>query len=181
MSYISNGCNDCASVDFGNSPLLGNSNQMNFLNQGSSQGNIYEPMTSNQFVYQGGQQQQQPQQQPQMVQPQQPMVQQMPVQVQPKVQVLPNRSNQQAPANQQKQIVVGGQAPSQGVQGVITNYLRDNVFTIALAFLVASAWHTTIKYYIDQSIKFNAGTPTYYIVYAVLATLATIFFTTMKY
>jgi hypothetical protein len=56
----------------------------------------------------------------------------------------------------------------------------DNAFTLTIAFLVASAWHTTIKYYIDQAIKFSGGTPTYYIVYAVLATLISIFLSSMK-
>ena len=54
-------------------------------------------------------------------------------------------------------------------------------FTITIAFLVASAWHTTIKYYIDHAIKFSGGTPTYYVAYAVLATIAAIFLTTLKH
>ena len=38
-------------------------------------------------------------------------------------------------------------------------------------FLIALAWNEGAKQYIDQYIKFNDGTPMYYIAYAVVLTL----------
>ena len=42
---------------------------------------------------------------------------------------------------------------------------------LGLVFLIALSWHETIKFYINQSIKLNDGSPTYYIGYSVVATL----------
>jgi hypothetical protein len=179
MSYISNGCNDCSSVDFGNG-LLGMSGSNNMFES---------PASSNQGFQQQQQQQpqfqfpQQPQQHP-MQQLQMQQVQQMQQQViQPVQQLQPVQMAQPAP---QKTVQVQAhQAPKlqskQSVGGIIGDYLYDNAFTITLAFLVASAWHTTIKYYIDHAIKFSGGTPTYYIGYAVIVTIAAIFLTTIKH
>jgi hypothetical protein len=174
MSYIANGCNDCSTLDFGG-------NQTNFLT--SSQNGMFDNSSANQFMFQQPQQVQQPQmvqQQAPMVQVQQqaPMVQvqqapMVPAQ-QPKVQVsVKPTQHYQAQAQPQ-------QEKSHGIQSVITNYFMDNAFVLTIAFLVANAWHTTIKYYIDQAIKFNGGTPTYYVVYAVLATIVSIFLTSLK-
>ena len=170
MSYISNGCNDCSSVDFGSNMMgggmMGGGNQYETQNSGS------------QFVYQPTpmpQMQQQPQQ------PQQPQFQQQPPQPQ-MVQMAPQQPK--APKVQQQVTVVAPVQPKQqtsSVTGVLGNYFYDNAFTITIAFLVASAWHTTIKYYIDHAIKFSGGTPTYYVAYAVLATIAAIFLTTLKH
>jgi hypothetical protein len=190
MSYISNGCNDCASVEFGGNGLLNGGNQTNYLN--SNQG-MFDNSSANQFAFQ---QPQQSQQQPQ--QPQQPMMQQQPQQQvqqpmivqstlsQPPMNHQPMQQQMQQPKMvMQKQVQVQVHAPvasdkNQGLQAIIGNYLMDNAFTLTIAFIVASAWHTTIKYYIDQAIKFSGGTPTYYIVYAVLATLVSIFLSSMK-
>ena len=185
MSYISNGCNDCSSVEFGNNGLLNNGNQTNYLNSNQS---MFDNSSANQFVFQ---QPQQPQ-----VQVQQPQMQQMPQMQQPQVQVqqpmVVQSTLTQQPMNQQPkmqkpiqmqiqpQVQVTNKNQGQGLQAIIGNYLMDNAFTLTIAFLVASAWHTTIKYYIDQAIKFSGGTPTYYIVYAVLATLISIFLSSMK-
>ena len=179
MSYIANGCNDCSTIDFGSNGLLGGGgNQTNFLTP--TQNGMFDNSSANQFMYQQQPQQvQQPQmQQVQMPQQQAPMVQvpqqlpQVPVQ-QPKVQATVKPTNPNYPQVQQPE-------KSQSLQGIIGNYLMDNAFVLTIAFLVANAWHTTIKYYIDQAIKFNAGTPTYYVVYAVLATLVSIFLSSMK-
>ena len=187
MSYISNGCNDCSSVEFGNNGLLNNGNQMNYLNSNQS---MFDNSSANQFVFQQPQQPQQQMQQPQMPQMQQPQMTQMP-QVQQQVQqpMVVQSTLNQSPMNQQPKMqkpvqmqpqVQAQVAKNQGLQAIIGNYLMDNAFTLTIAFLVASAWHTTIKYYIDQAIKFSGGTPTYYIVYAVLATLVSIFLSSMK-
>ncbi len=183
MSYISNGCNDCSSVEFGNNGLLNNGNQMNFLNSNQS---MFDNSSANQFVFQQPQQSQQIQM-PQMQQQQQQQVQapmvvqstltQAPMNQQPQVQAQPKM---QKPAQMQMQPAAVTTDKNQGLQAIIGNYLMDNIFTLIVAFLVASAWHTTIKYYIDQAIKFSGGTPTYYIVYAVLATLVSIFLSSMK-
>jgi hypothetical protein len=183
MSYISNGCNDCSSVEFGNNGLLNNGNQMNFLNSNQS---MFDNSSANQFVFQQPQQSQQIQM-PQMQQQQQvqaPMVvqstlTQAPMNQQPQVQAQ-TQPKMQKPAQMQMQPVAATADKNQGLQAIIGNYLMDNIFTLIVAFLVASAWHTTIKYYIDQAIKFSGGTPTYYIVYAVLATLVSIFLSSMK-
>ena len=185
MSYISNGCNDCSSVEFGNNGLLNNGNQMNYLNSNQS---MFDNSSANQFVFQQPQQTQQPQQQmQQMPQMQQPQVQQQvqqPMIVQSTLTQPPMNQQPKMQKAVQMQAQVQVQAPSanknQGLQSIIGNYLMDNAFTLTIAFLVASAWHTTIKYYIDQAIKFSGGTPTYYIVYAVLATLVSIFLSSMK-
>ena len=172
MSYISNGCNDCSAVDFGATGTMNSGNSTNFLNP--PQNTMYENTPQNQFVYQ---QPQQPQVQQQVQQVQQPVLQQP--QVQQKYQQAPKAMavvpNQQY--NNQNQ---HNEKDKNGLQNILGNYLFDNAFILIVAFLVASAWHTTIKYYIDQAIKFNGGTPTYYIVYAVLATIISIFLSTMK-
>lgn len=181
MSYISNGCNDCSSVEFGNNGLLNNGNQTNYLNSNQS---MFDNSSANQFVFQQPQQQmQQPQQQ--MQQMQQPQVQvQQPMIVQSTLSQPPmnQQPKMQKPVQMQvqPQAIVSNKNQGQGLQAIIGNYLMDNAFTLTIAFLVASAWHTTIKYYIDQAIKFSGGTPTYYIVYAVLATLISIFLSSMK-
>ncbi len=184
MSYIANGCNDCSTLDFGGNGLLSGGNQTNFLT--SSQNGMFDNSSANQFMYQQPQQVQQvqqvqqPQQQVQMVQ-QAPMVQ---VQQQaPMVQVQQNVPKVQVsvkPTQPYQAQVQPQQDKSQGIQGVISHYFMDNAFVLTIAFLVANAWHTTIKYYIDQAIKFNGGTPTYYVVYAVLATIVSIFLSSLK-
>lgn len=184
MSYISNGCNDCSSVEFGNNGLLNNGNQMNYLNSNQS---TFDNSSANQFVFQQPQQQMQQPQMPQMQQPQvqvqQPMIVQSTLTQQPMNQPVMNQQpKMQKPVQMQvqPQAIVSNKNQGQGLQAIIGNYLMDNAFTLTIAFLVASAWHTTIKYYIDQAIKFSGGTPTYYIVYAVLATLISIFLSSMK-
>ena len=172
MSYISNGCNDCSAVDFGATGTMNSGNSTNFLNP--PQNTMYENTQQNQFVYQ---QPQQPQVQQPSVQQQQPVLQQPPVQqkyqqASKPMAVIPNQQY-----NTQNQ---HNDKDKNGIQNILGNYLFDNAFILIVAFLVASAWHTTIKYYIDQAIKFNGGTPTYYIVYAVLATIVSIFLSTMK-
>ena len=177
MSYIANGCNDCSTIDFGSNGLLsGGGNQTNFLTP--TQNGMFDNSSANQFMYQQPQQVQQPQvqqqvQQVQMPQQQAPMV-QMPQQLpqQPKVQATVKVNPNYPPVQQPEK--------NQSLQGIIGHYLVDNAFILTIAFLVANAWHTTIKYYIDQAIKFNGGTPTYYIVYAVLATLVSIFLSSLK-
>ena len=177
MSYISNGCNDCSAVDFGATGTMNSGNSTNFLNP--PQNTMYENTQQNQFVYQQPQQPQQVQQQPQVQQPvlQQPHVQQKYQQAPKQVQVVPQ---QQYNNNQNKNLNNTNNTNNNGIQHIIGNYLFDNAFILIVAFIVASAWHTTIKYYIDQAIKFNGGTPTYYIVYAVIATILSIFVSTMK-
>ena len=191
MSYISNGCNDCSNVDFASNTMGLMGGSQNF----GANGNMFDGNTGNQFVYQ-----QQPQQTQQTQQHQQPpqQIQQMPQiqptmvpmqqQVQQPVQMQQPLAKIQAQARQvqlpAQQIQVASQQVkgnnNQSLTGIIANYFNDNAFTIMIAFLVASAWHTTIKFYINQSIKFNGGNPTYYIVYAVLATLIAIFLSTIK-
>ena len=172
MSYISNGCNDCSSVDFGASGVMNNGNSQNFLT--NPQNTMFENTQQNQFM-------QQPQQQPQ----QQPVLQQQVQQVQQQQPVLQQQQQkfQQAPKPVQQQQYNTNKnttTNNNGIQHILGSYLLDNAFVLIVAFIVASAWHTTIKYYIDQAIKFNGGTPTYYIVYAVIATIISIFLTTMK-
>ena len=190
MSYISNGCNDCSAVDFGMNNLY-NTGGMQFLDKGRNDIGIFDNGSQNQQQFPNQQQlmfqptfQQQPQQ-PQQPQPiaQQPVQQQM---------AAPQQLVRQAPVQQQAKMqqnkpvesmanLSQNDTKSSSLQDIIGNYLFDNAFTLTIAFLVASAWHTTIKYYIDQSIKFNAGTPTYYIVYAVIATLVSIFLSSLKH
>jgi hypothetical protein len=191
MSYISNGCNDCSAVDFGMNNLY-NSGGMQFLDKGRNDIGIFDNGSANQSSFPNQQQlmfqptfQQQPQQpqQPQQVM-QQPVQQQMaapqqlvrqaPVQQQAKMQ-------QTKPVESMVNVNQQNVSKSNSLQDIIGNYLFDNAFTLTIAFLVASAWHTTIKYYIDQAIKFNAGTPTYYIVYAVIATIVSIFLSSLKH
>jgi hypothetical protein len=173
MSYISNGCNDCSSVDFGATGTMNSGNSTNFLNP--PQNTMFENTQQNQFMYQ---QPQQPQvQQHQVQQPVlQPVLQQQQPQVQQKFQQAPKPVQQQQYNNKNTNNNNG----NNGIQHILGSYLLDNAFVLIVAFIVASAWHTTIKYYIDQAIKFNGGTPTYYIVYAVVATILSIFLTTMK-
>ena len=178
MSYISNGCNDCSSVDFGNN-MMGN----NMMGMGGG-GNMFETTNNgNEFTFQP-QQQQMPQQMPQQQMPQQmPTMQQAPMPQPPKQQMLAPQVPVKMP---QQQMVVAKpqlqvQQQSNSVTGIVGNYFYDNAFTITIAFLVASAWHTTIKYYIDHAIKFSGGTPVYYVGYAVLVTVAAIFLTTLKH
>jgi hypothetical protein len=175
MSYISNGCNDCSAVDFGATGVMNGGNSTNFLNP--PQNTMYENTQQNQFIYQ---QPQQPQVQQQVQQPvQQPVLQQQQPQVQQKYQQAP-KPVQGLPPQQYNQNKNNTNNNNNGIQHVLGSYLLDNGFTLIVAFVVASAWHTTIKYYIDQAIKFNGGTPTYYIVYAVIATILSIFLSTMK-
>ena len=173
MSYISNGCNDCSSVDFGATGTMNSGNSTNFLNP--PQNTMFENTHQNQFMYQQPQVQQQVQnqvQQPVL----QPVLQQQQPQVQQKFQQAPKPVQQQQYNNKNTTNNNG----NNGIQHILGSYLLDNAFVLIVAFIVASAWHTTIKYYIDQAIKFNGGTPTYYIVYAVVATILSIFLTTMK-
>jgi hypothetical protein len=177
MSYISNGCNDCSSVDFGNNMMGGNMMGGNMMGGG---GNMFETTNNgNQFTFQPQQQQQMPQQMPQQMQqapmPQPPKQQMLAPQVPVK---MPQQQMVVAKPQQQVQLQ---QPQSNTVTGIIGNYFYDNAFTITIAFLVASAWHTTIKYYIDHAIKFSGGTPVYYVGYAVLVTVAAIFLTTLKH
>ena len=172
MSYISNGCNDCSSVEFGNNSMMGGGMMGGMMGGG----NQYETQNSNnQFGYQ---QPPMPQMQQQPQQPQQPQFQQPQI-----VQMAPQQPKAPVKVQQQVSVVAPVQPKQQSgsVTGVIGNYFYDNAFTITIAFLVASAWHTTIKYYIDHAIKFSGGTPTYYVAYAVLATIAAIFLTTLKH
>ena len=197
MSYISNGCNDCSPVDFGNNNLY-NTGGMNFLDKGSNDIGIFDNGAKNQqtfpdqqqMIYQPNFQQQQQPQQPQQPQQHQQPQQQMQRQQQVVIpQQLPGVPRQQP--SQMRQVEQMANVPvttstmptksSGGLQDIIGNYLVDNAFTLTIAFLVASAWHTTIKYYIDQAIKFNTGTPTYYVVYAVIATLVAIFLSSLKH
>ena len=189
MSYISNGCNDCSGVDFASNGMGLMGGSQNF----GANGNMFDGNAGNQFVYQ--QQQAQPQQaqqiqptmQPQQVQ-MQPTIQPQQVQMQPQqVQMQQPLAKIQAQGKQvqlpAQQIQVSSQqvkGNNQSLTGIISHYFNDNAFTIMVAVLVASAWHTTIKFYINQSIKFNGGNPTYYIVYAVLATLIAIFLSSIK-
>ena len=173
MSYISNGCNDCSSVDFGATGTMNSGNSTNFLIP--PQNTMFENTQQNQFMYQQPQVQQQVQnqvQQPVL----QPVLQQQQPQVQQKFQQAPKPVQQQQYNNKNTTNNNG----NNGIQHILGSYLLDNAFVLIVAFIVASAWHTTIKYYIDQAIKFNGGTPTYYIVYAVVATILSIFLTTMK-
>jgi hypothetical protein len=188
MSYISNGCNDCSTVDFG----MQNMNPMGQLTGGYGMNNnnngygtggqlaiqpesvgMQMTSTANPYIYQ------QQSQQPHQIVVQQEQV-QMPVQQmvkQPQVVNVPAQPKmmpvQQVPAKNNNQT-------GKTLQGTVGAYFTGTNFSIMLAFLVASAWHETIRYYINQAIKFNGGTPTYYIVYAVIATLASIFLSSMQ-
>lgn len=179
MSYISNGCNDCSSVDFGNN-MMGNTNNM--MGGNMMGGNMFETNNNgNQFTFQGPPQQM-PQQMPQQVQ----TMQQAPMPQPPKQQMMVQQAPVKMPQQQMvvakpQQQLLQTQQQSGTMTGVLGNYFYDNAFTITLAFLVASAWHTTIKYYIDHAIKFSGGTPVYYVGYAVLVTVAAIFLTTLKH
>lgn len=42
---------------------------------------------------------------------------------------------------------------------------------LGLVIVVALAWNETIRFYINQSIKLNDGSPSYYVAYAIVATL----------
>ena len=42
---------------------------------------------------------------------------------------------------------------------------------MGVVFVIALSWNETIKFYINQAIKFNDGSPSYYIGYTVVATL----------
>ncbi len=55
------------------------------------------------------------------------------------------------------------------VSGRVANYIMFGLIAIS-----ALAWHEMIKVYINNAIKFNDGTPTYFVSYAVLATVACI-------
>lgn len=166
MSYISNGCNDCSTVDFGFNnqfPSQQINNQLSGNYLGSSQESVASP---NPYLYSQPQQQQPQQQQPQQMMQQQPQQRQVaqPKQM-PKLPVKSNTTDNQT---------------GQTVQGTLTDYFGGNSFTLMFAFVVALAWHETIKYYINQAIKFGTGTPTYYIVYAVIATLASICLSSLR-
>jgi len=42
---------------------------------------------------------------------------------------------------------------------------------MGFVFVAALAWNDTIRYFINQSIKFNSGNPSYYVFYAALVTV----------
>ena len=120
MSYISNGCNDCASVDFGNNSLLGG----NFMG-----GNGFESQQqNNQFMYQ------QPQQQPQMVQQMPQLPQQLPQQMpqQPKVQMMAPVKMQQQAQQQQVNVVAPRKCSTTLPQLPQVTILILEVFTISM-------------------------------------------------
>ena len=176
MSYIANGCNDCSTVDFGTGMGAGSMGQLGGGGYGNGSGHqlvaqeTVAPQvstTANPYMYQ---QTAAPEQQV-AVAVQQPQVRQA-VQQKPAVKVAP-----QVPVAQPK---ASDNQTGKSLQGTVAGYFTGSNFAIMVAFLVASAWHETIKYYINQSIKFNGGTPTYYIVYAVVATLASIFLSSMQ-
>jgi hypothetical protein len=50
---------------------------------------------------------------------------------------------------------------------------------LGLVLLIALAVHETIKYYINHAIKFNEGSPTYYVYYSVAC--FALFFVVTKY
>ena len=49
----------------------------------------------------------------------------------------------------------------------------------ALVLVAAFAWHDSIKYYIARYIKFNRGSPYYYLFYAIIVSLITILVITL--
>lgn len=62
------------------------------------------------------------------------------------------------------------------ISGRVANYIMFGIIAIT-----ALAWHEAIKVYINNAIKFNDGSPTYFISYAALATfLCVILYTYIK-
>uniref|UniRef100_A0A6C0EAE1 Uncharacterized protein n=1 Tax=viral metagenome TaxID=1070528 RepID=A0A6C0EAE1_9ZZZZ len=189
MSYISNGCNDCSTVDFG----MQNMNPMGQLSGGGGYGmnNGYgaggqlaiQPestvmqmtSTANPYIYQQPSVQPETVQQVQVQVPVQQMVKQQVVNVPVQNKMVPVQQVATKNNNNNNNNQTG-----KTLQGTIGTYFTGPNFSIMLAFLVASAWNETIRYYINQAIKFNGGSPTYYIVYAVIATLASIFLSSMQ-
>ena len=56
--------------------------------------------------------------------------------------------------------------------GSMDNGSQCNFFIMmGVVFVIALSWNETIKFYINQAIKFNDGSPSYYVGYTVVATL----------
>ena len=89
-----------------------------------------------------------------------------------------NQQNKQI-INQQNQPVNNQPKPSfsNNVAENVTNDISNmydktnNVISLSSGFLVALAVNEVVKVYINRSIKFNRGSTTYYIYYALVAIL----------
>lgn len=100
-------------------------------------------------------------------QPQAQPVQQAPSQA-------PPQPAQPAPKPQVQQIVVQNSS-NKNFKGVVQSYmLSASGFKMTVSMLLALALHETIKNYITQSIKFNDGSPTYFVVYAVVVAVVAV-------
>lgn len=76
-------------------------------------------------------------------------------------------ANNAAPANNVKF------APSNVVDNRRKGMSQSAIYFVMMAFvfIAALSWNDAIRYFINQSIKFNSGKPSYYIFYAVLMTI----------
>lgn len=184
MSYISNGCNDCSTVDFG-VQAMGSMGQLSGNGGYGGYGGGMQQLTYPTVVPETTSSQVTSGANPYQYQQEQPVQQTQPIQQVPQMQQIQSGKPmiKMPPRPQGVGPVLARPVENQtgkSLQGTVSTYFSGSTFAIAIAFLVANAWHETIKYYINQAIKFNGGTPTYYIVYAVVATLASIFLSSLQ-
>ena len=59
------------------------------------------------------------------------------------------------------------------LRNIASETYTSSIFYINMGFTFAAAlaWNEAVKFFINQSIKFNSGTPTYYLVYATVLTI----------
>ena len=91
---------------------------------------------------------------------------------------LPQQRQNQQPMVNKKQMVnkkykYENELEDDGMNGGDAGMASGSNFYImsGLIFIIALSWHETIKFYINQSIKLNDGSPSLYIGYSVVATL----------
>jgi len=77
----------------------------------------------------------------------------------------------------------GNNNSSNFLGNIASETYTSSIFYINMGFTFAAAlaWNEAVKFFINQSIKFNSGTPTYYLVYAsVLTILAAVVYSFSK-
>lgn len=180
MSYfdISNGCDTCGTLmnDVPANQIMSMDNGSNMVAQMAMNNNMNNSMNSipsmmNNNVSYGST----------------PVVQQSPQVVASNI-VVPNVGNNnnsiggamqvQAAQQQQRKIVTANNTPivapspitptAQKRSGLVNAY---NLIMLGLVIISALSWNETVKYHINQAVKFNDGNPMYYVAYAAITVL----------
>lgn len=177
MSYfdISNGCDTCGTLmnDVPANQIMSMDNGSNMVAQMAMNNNMNNAMNSmpamNNNISYGST----------------PVVQQSPQVVASNI-VVPNVSNNnggnakqvQASQQEQRKVVAANNAPvvapsptapvAQKRSGLVNAY---NLIMLGLVIISALSWNETVKYHINQAVKFNDGNPMYYVAYAAITVL----------